>query len=328
MAGVRTGGAYRCIMNKQALQDIHGVLLLDKPSGWGSTDALNRVKRLLGARKAGHGGTLDPMATGLLPLAFGQATRFSHESLEASKTYLARMLFGITTDSGDADGKLLEQKAVHLNEPALRTVVDGFLGDIEQVPPMFSALKRDGKPLYEYARAGETIEREARQVTIRSIELLGLEPVAGVAPGAPGSQQAHIRITCSKGTYIRTLAEDIGARLGCGAHLTGLRREAIGTLLLADAVTIEQLESMEPAVRLQCVRPAEMLISALPAVVLDDEHARRFLHGQRLRLAEQRVACEIEPLKRVRVYAGRQLIGTGTYDDGLLAPLRLIAQSA
>ncbi|HPU53365.1 MAG TPA: tRNA pseudouridine(55) synthase TruB, partial [Burkholderiaceae bacterium] len=197
-------------MNKQALQDIHGVLLLDKPSGWGSTDALNRVKRLLGARKAGHGGTLDPMATGLLPLAFGLATRFSHESLEAQKTYSARILFGITTDSADADGKPLASQPVAFDEAALRRVLNTFIGEIDQVPPMFSALKREGKPLYEYARAGETVEREARRVSILSLDLLALTAVDGVAAGEPGSLQADIRVTCTKGTYIRTLAEDIG----------------------------------------------------------------------------------------------------------------------
>ena len=311
-------------MNRQALQDIHGVVLLDKPQGWGSTDALSRVKRLLGARKAWHGGTLDPMATGLLPLAFGQATRFSHESLEAQKTYCARILFGITTDSGDADGKPLAQHPAAFDEPALRLALQAFVGEIDQVPPMFSALKRDGKPLYEYARAGETVERAPRRVTIESLELLSLSVPDGARAGDPGSLQAWVRVCCSKGTYIRTLAEDVGARLGCGAHLTALRRERIGSLSIDDSLTLEQIEAMEPAARLQCLRPADSLIAALPPVVLDEPHARRFLHGQRLRLA----APQEPPPRpaRVRVYAGAQLIGTGTFDDGLLAPIRLVSQ--
>lgn len=312
-------------MNRQALQDIHGVILLDKPSGWGSTDALNRVKRLLGARKAGHGGTLDPMATGLLPLAFGQATRFSHESLDAQKTYSARILFGLTTDSGDADGKTLAQSPVDVSEAALGDVLQAFIGEIDQVPPMFSALKRDGKPLYEYARAGETVERAARRVTIFSLECTGFEPVDTVPRGAPGSLQATVRVSCSKGTYIRTLAEDIGARLGCGAHLTGLRREQIGHLTVADALTIAQIEAMEPEDRRRCLRPAEVLMAALPSVVLDEMHARRFLHGQRLRLAPADPEAATAPPARVRVYGGSDLIGTATYDHGLLVPLRLIA---
>lgn len=315
-------------MNKQALQDIHGVLLLDKPSGWGSTDALNRVKRLLGARKAGHGGTLDPMATGLLPLAFGLATRFSHESLEAQKTYSARILFGMTTDSADADGRPLASLPVSFDEPALRQVLANFIGDLDQVPPMFSALKRDGKPLYEYARAGETVEREARRVRIVSLDLLALDAVPGVPAGDPGSLQADIRVTCTKGTYIRTLAEDIGAGLGCGAHLIALRRERIGALSIDKAITIAEFEALEPDARLARLMPAEVLISALPAVVLDEPHARRFLHGQRLRLAAQCETPDTAAARRVRVYAGSDLIGTGTYDDGLLAPLRLIAQGA
>lgn len=311
-------------MNKQVLQDIHGVVLLDKPRGWGSTDVLNRVKRLLGARKAGHGGTLDPMATGLLPLAFGLATRFSHESLDASKAYTARLCLGITTDSGDADGLRLRERAVRLDEPMLRETLAGFVGEIDQVPPMYSALKRDGKPLYEYARAGVTLEREARRVRIYSIELVAIGQDPALEPGAPGSGWVDIRVECSKGTYIRSLAEDIGERMGCGAHLIGLRRERVGALSVDAAITLEALEALEPADRLLQLRPADCLIAGLPAVVLDEPHARRFLHGQRLRLAGQGASQDAGA--KVRVYAGRQLIGTGTYDDGLLAPLRLIAQ--
>ena len=316
-------------MNRQETQDIDGVMLLDKPAGWGSTDALNRVKRLLGARKAGHGGTLDPMATGLLPLAFGLATRFSHESLQADKGYRATMLMGIVTDTADAQGRELRRRPVAVSEAALREACAAHVGRIEQVPPMFSALKRDGRPLYEYAREGIELERAPRTVHIDAIELLGLEPVPGVAEGEPGSLRAEISVRCGKGTYIRTLAQDIGERLGCGAHLVALRRERVGGLGLQGAVTLALLESLDLPERLALLRPADTLVAGLPPLVLDEPHARRFLHGQRLRLAtntraEPDRACAPDSGQRVRVYHGARLIGTGQYDDGLLAPRRLL----
>jgi len=319
-------------MNRQDTQDIDGVMLLDKPAGWGSTDALNRVKRLLGARKAGHGGTLDPMATGLLPLAFGMATRFSHESLEADKSYRATLLLGIVTDTADAEGRELQRRPVAADETDIRDACAAHVGSIAQVPPMFSALKRDGRPLYEYAREGIELERAPRAVRIDAIELLGLEPVPGVATGEPGSLRAEILVRCGKGTYIRTLAQDIGERLGCGAHLVALRRERVGGLGLQGAVSLAELESLTLPERLALLQPADMLVSGLPPVVLDEPHARRFLHGQRLRLAAVTRTDPIDPDdpaagdggQRVRVYHGARLIGTGQYDDGLLAPRRLL----
>jgi tRNA pseudouridine55 synthase len=319
-------------MNRQDTQDIDGVMLLDKPAGWGSTDALNRVKRLLGARKAGHGGTLDPMATGLLPLAFGLATRFSHESLEADKHYRATLLLGIVTDTADAEGRELQRRPVSASETELRAACAAHVGCLTQVPPMFSALKRDGRPLYEYAREGIELERAPRAVRIDAIELHGLEAVPGVAAGEPGSLRAEITVRCGKGTYIRTLAQDIGERLGCGAHLVALRRERVGGLGLQGAVSLDRLESLTLPERRALLQPADMLVSGLPPVVLDEPHARRFLHGQRLRLA---AVTRTEPLdpdgvavadggQRVRVYHGARLIGTGQYDDGLLAPRRLL----
>lgn len=321
-------------MNRQDTQDIDGVMLLDKPAGWGSTDALNRVKRLLGARKAGHGGTLDPMATGLLPLAFGLATRFSHESLEADKRYRATLLLGVVTDTADAEGRELRRRPVAASESDIREACAGFVGCIEQVPPMFSALKRDGRPLYEYAREGIELERAPRAVRIDAIDLLGVEPVPGVPDGEPGSRRVEISVRCGKGTYIRTLAQDIGERLGCGAHLVALRREQVGGLGLQGAVTLAQLESLDQAARLALLQPADTLVSGLPPLVLDEPHARRFLHGQRLRLAAHTradaadtagsPAADAEAGQRVRVYHGAHLIGTGQYDDGLLAPRRLL----
>lgn len=312
-------------MTRAALHDIDGVLLLDKPRGIGSTDALARARRLLGARKGGHGGTLDPMATGLLPLAFGLATRFAHESLEAAKTYTATMLLGITTDSGDAEGRRLQERSVAVDEQGFRSAAAAFVGEIEQVPPMHSALKHEGRPLYEYARAGQVIERAARRVRIAAIDLLALSPVASGAAGSPGSLSADIRVQCSKGTYIRTLAADLGERLGCGAHLIALRREAVGQLDVADAVTLEALEAMEPARRLQRLLGSDALMTALPPVALEPSLARRFLQGQRLRLAAPRGVAQGE---RVRVYEDGRLIGTASLVDGLLVPSRLVPVAA
>lgn len=305
---------------------IDGLLLLDKSSGMTSNDALMRARRLFNARKAGHGGTLDPMASGLLPIAFGEATKFAADSLGADKTYLAELTFGITTDTGDAEGTVLEQRAVTISAEALAAAAASFVGEIDQVPPMYSALKRDGKPLYEYARAGQTVERSARRITIHSIEVLEVEPVQGVAAGEPGSVRAVLRVACSKGTYIRTLAEDIGARLGCGAHLSGLRRERVGSVSLDAALTLDALEAMSPEQRRTRLAPLDFLLAGLPSVTLEDDFARRFLHGQRLRLSPHSDApAEAgEVPQRVRVYGPHSLLGVGTLDDGLLVPLRLV----
>lgn len=313
-------------MNTQRKQRdcIDGLLLLDKPKGMTSNDALLRARRLFNARKAGHGGTLDPMASGLLPVAFGEATKFAGDALGADKAYLAELTFGITTDTGDAEGAVLERRTVDLEEAAVRAAAEGFLGEIEQVPPMYSALKRDGRPLYEYARAGVTLERAPRRVTIRSIDLIDFGPAAGIGAGEPGSMRAVLRVACSKGTYIRTLAEDIGRVLGCGAHLSALRRERVGALALGGSVSLERLEAMTPEERLACLAPIDSLLAALPLVRLDDEHARRFLHGQRLRLplAEPRRA---DP--RVRVYLRDALLGIATLDGSLLVPQRLVGNA-
>jgi tRNA pseudouridine55 synthase len=312
--------------------EVDGILLLDKPLGLGSTQALGRARRLLGARKAGHGGTLDPMATGLLPLAFGSATRFAHESLDAAKTYAATLLLGVTTDGGDVEGAVLLQRAVAVDEARWHEAAGHFVGKIEQVPPMHSALKHEGRPLYDYARRGEVIDRVARRVSIDSLDLLALRPVDGVAAGAPGSLTATIRVRCSKGTYIRALAADIGERLGCGAHLIALRREAVGALHVDQAVRLDDLEAMPPHARLGRLLPGDALMAPLRPLVLESALARRFLQGQRLRLdapgAAASDARDAVHADRVRVYDGSRLIGTGLYADGLLRPLRLLPQAA
>ena len=217
-------------------EDITGVLLLDKPIDLSSNHALQRAKRAFNANKAGHTGTLDPFATGLLVCCFGRATKISTLMLEADKSYRATLALGVETDSGDLTGEAVQRaelKGLDLSRERILTVLEQFVGEISQVPPMHSALKRDGKPLYEYARQGIVLEREARQVIIYSNELISLE-----------SDRIVIDVACSKGTYIRTLAQDIGRALGCYAHLTALRRLTVGDFSLTDAVTLEHIQKV------------------------------------------------------------------------------------
>lgn len=294
---------------------LHGVLLLDKPEGLSSNDALVRAKRLLNAEKAGHTGTLDPFATGLLPLCFGEATKFSQDLLEADKTYETTVHLGVRTDTGDTEGKVLATAQVDVTREQIDAVLATFRGEIAQVPPMHSALKRDGKPLYEYARAGITLEREARRVVIHRLELLSYE--------AP---LLRLSVTCSKGTYIRVLGEDIGAALGCGAHLRTLRRTGVGRLTLEGAMTLEQLGALEEPQRAAVLAPVDALLSSFPLLKLDDELARRFLHGQRLPLG-QSATDALPPPGRVRVYreSDARLLGTARMMEyGVLAPERLV----
>jgi tRNA pseudouridine55 synthase len=229
--------AWRVVnMAKKRGQQIDGVLLLDKPEGLSSNHALQRAKRILDAAKAGHTGTLDPFATGLLACCLGRATKISGALLGADKTYLATLSFGAETDSGDLTGIVTARAAENftgVDETALRAALARFTGEIEQIPPMISALKRDGKPLYAYARAGIEIERAPRPVTIHRIELL-----------EASGKQARIEVACGKGTYIRTLAQDIGRALGCYAHLTALRRTQAGPFTLDRAVTLDALQAM------------------------------------------------------------------------------------
>lgn len=254
-------------------QRIDGVLFIDKPVGLTSNGVLGVIKRLYNADKAGHTGTLDPFATGLLPVALGEATKFSGHLLDADKTYLATMRLGVTTTTADLEGDVLQTRPVAVTDTALAEALRHFSGPIAQIPPMFSALKRDGKPLYEYARAGETLEREARQVTIHALDLVSRD-----------GDSVVFRVTCSKGTYVRTLAEDIGERLGCGAHLTALRREATGGFGLAGALTLAQLEALDMSARLAALRPNDALVAALPTLTLDAALAARLRLGQRLSL--------------------------------------------
>ena len=294
---------------------VHGVLLLDKPVGMSSTQALAKAKWLLNAQKAGHTGTLDPFATGLLPLCFGEATKFAQDLLDADKTYETVVHLGIKTSTGDTEGEILERRPVDVTLTQIESILEKFRGPISQVPPMHSALKRDGKPLYEYARAGITLEREARSVTIHKLELLAYD--------AP---MLRLRVACSKGTYIRVLGEDIGAALGCGAHLSMLRRIEIGALDISSALTLDQLAEQPDAERNSCLQPVDSLLSSFPALVLDDALANRFRQGQRISLDRAGVAAPCES-GRVRVYqAPHCLLGTALLSEGdVLAPERLLA---
>ncbi|PRC92879.1 tRNA pseudouridine(55) synthase TruB [Solimicrobium silvestre] len=307
---------------KRIRDALNGVLLLDKPVGLSSNDALIQTKRLLNAKKAGHTGTLDPFATGLLPLCFGEATKFSHDLLFADKTYETVVHLGITTETGDTEGAVLENLSVGVTLEQIDAVLAQFRGPIEQVPPMYSALKRDGKPLYEYARAGITLEREARNVVIHELTLLSYE-----APFL------RLRVACSKGTYIRVLGEDIGRALGCGAHLNALRRTQVASLKLADAISLDAIQQMSPEQRINLLKPVDALLSDFEAIQLTDELAVRFLHGQRLALQKEGINLpELIPanLGRVRVYrfSDGKLLGSGLLQEyQVLAPERLISTS-
>jgi tRNA pseudouridine55 synthase len=295
---------------------VDGVLLLDKPVGFSSNDALIKAKRILNAKKAGHTGTLDPFATGLLPLCFGEATKFSQDLLEADKTYETTVHLGIKTNTGDTEGEMIESRDVVVTLADIEAVLPRFRGPIMQVPPMYSALKRDGKAYYEYAREGITLEREARAVTIHELELISFE-----------SPFLKLRVKCSKGTYIRVLGEDIGEALGCGAHLNALRRVQVGGLTTENMITMSALEAH--AAPRELLAPVDALLSSFPAVELNEDLAKRFLHGQRLALGKEEGIAVPTGLGRVRVYHANRLLGTAILGDyAILSPERLIAQCA
>ncbi|MCP5229827.1 tRNA pseudouridine(55) synthase TruB [Accumulibacter sp.] len=288
---------------------VDGVLLLDKPTGMTSNAALQAARRLFSAAKAGHTGTLDPLASGLLPLCFGEATKFAVDLLTADKTYEADLLFGATTDTGDADGNVVARHPVDFGPDDLEAALARFRGPIRQVPPMYSALKRDGKPLYQLARQGIEVEREAREVTVHQLQLLDFSV-----------DSCRLRVACSKGTYIRSLAEDLGSALGCGAHLTALRRVAVGALAVGDAVTLDQLAGHGEAERERWLLAPDTLLQSLPAVDLDDEAAARFVRGNP-------VDCLASPGK-CRVYGLGRLLGLGQADgQGSLQPRRVVASA-
>ena len=293
---------------------VHGVLLIDKPLGISSNDALQKAKWLLRAEKAGHTGTLDPMATGVLPLCFGAATKFSQLHLDADKTYEAIARLGVRTTTGDAEGEVIEERPVPTVSPGkLAEVRAKFLGDIQQVPPMYSALKRDGKALYEYARAGVDVERASRDVHIHELNLSWTQ-------SDDGKPALRILARVSKGTYIRTLAEDVGEALGCGASLVALRRVRTGPFDVGQCIALAELEALDEAGRLARLLPVEALLPDHEAVTLDPDNAGRFLSGLRRR-------GDWPDAANVAVYGDdpRALLGTAHTKAGELIPGRLLA---
>ena len=274
------------------------------------------MRRLLNAQKAGHTGTLDPLATGLLPLCFGNATKFSADLLHADKRYEARVMLGVETATGDAEGEVTAKAdASNLTFAALEAVLGRFRGEIEQIPPMYSALKRDGECLYEIARRGETVEREPRRVTIHELSVSDWESTEdGVF--------FTMKTLVSKGTYIRVLAEDIGRALGVGAHLRTLRRTGVGDLQIDEAVSWETLEKATTEKARALLSPVDRLLSTLPRIELSLPDAERFRHGQRIALGSPR------SIELLRVYAAGELLGTARTDErGTLHPVRLLAQA-
>lgn len=290
---------------------LDGVLLFDKPLELSSNIALQKVRRLFQAEKAGHTGTLDPLATGLLPICFGEATKFSVALLDADKTYRALVRLGQTTTTADAEGEIIAEHPVECNLADVEAVLEKFRGEIQQLPPMHSALKHQGKPLYEYIRKGETIERELRDVVIHELLLHRFE-----------GNELDISVRCSKGTYIRTLAEDIGAALGCGAHLIGLRRTAIAHFNLSDGFTLQQLTDMSDEQREACVLPLETLMPNMPKLHLDDVQVKRLAQGQRLALDTGL------PDGKISLYSTDHFIGVGLLQGRRLAPDRLLSSVA
>jgi tRNA pseudouridine55 synthase len=253
---------------KTPRRNLCGVLLLDKAFGLSSNSALIKTKILYQAQKAGHTGTLDPFATGLLPICFGEATKFAGYMLDATKAYDASVRLGYTSNTGDADGEVVAQQAFHGDANDIENALQKFRGNITQIPPMYSALKHKGRPLYEMARQGIEIERQPRNLTIYELILLGRS-----------GDELHIRVVCSKGTYIRVLAQDIGAALGCGGYVSALRRTGTGGYKLADARTFDTLNAMTPEVRDALLLPADTLVQDLPSLVLPQNEARKLGQG-------------------------------------------------
>ena len=297
---------------KRIKRNINGVLLFDKPLGFSSNQALQKVKWLYSAAKAGHTGTLDPLATGLLPICLGEATKFAQYVTDADKTYIATIKLGATTTTGDAEGEVLTTAPVNVSQSQFAAACQQFMGEISQVPPMYSALKFEGRALYSYAREGVDIARQSRLIHISHISVDNFD-----------TDIAQITVACSKGTYIRTLAEDIGAALGCGAHLIGLRRTETAGYLLQNAVTIEQLEGLSLEACDALLLPVDSAIESLPKVVLNADAAYFVMQGQAVWQAGKIEDSEL------RLYdENNHFLGLGfLQDDGKIAPKRLIQKS-
>jgi tRNA pseudouridine55 synthase len=305
--------AEKKIQTKRIKRNINGVLLLDKPLGFSSNQALQKVKWLFQAAKAGHTGTLDPLATGLLPICLGEATKFAQYVTDADKTYIATIKLGATTTTGDAEGEVLSTSPVSVTPSQFSAACQQFIGEISQIPPMYSALKHEGKALYTYAREGVDIARPPRLISIRSIVVNSFLV-----------DTAQIKVICSKGTYIRTLAEDIGAALDCGAHLIGLRRTETAGYQLSQAMTIEQLEAMTLEARDVLLLPVDSAIENMPKVILNADATYYLMQGQPVWQAGKVAHGEL------RLYdENQQFLGLGfLQDDGKIAPKRLIIKTS
>jgi tRNA pseudouridine55 synthase len=297
-------------------RNVHGIVLLDKRLGVSSNRALQEVRHLFNANKAGHTGSLDPLATGLLPLCFGEATKVSAKMLDYNKRYQVVIQLGVMTDTGDAEGIVIETKPVpELSFEEIQACLRQFTGEIDQIPPMYSALKHNGKKLYELARAGETIERKARRIKIFELKLL-----TGCQAGDWEPDQLTLEVFCTKGTYIRSLAEDIGRYLGCGGTVKALRRLEAGLFSIEHARTIEQLTAMSEHDLFQCLINVDKPLEALPSVHLSDEQAISIRYGQSISSD-----TTLETLQgTVRMYHAAVFLGLGEMLlDGKIAPKKL-----
>lgn len=296
---------------------MHGIIVLDKALGGSSNHALQQVKRLFDANKAGHTGALDPLATGVLPLCLGEATKVSQFLLDSDKAYRARIKLGVRTDTADSEGEVIATAdAEAVTEAQIKSALTQFEGDIEQVPPMYSALKRDGQPLYKLAREGKTVEREPRAITVYSIELTDFDPQ---------SKELEIEVDCSKGTYIRTIADDLGQIIGCGAHIIALRRLKAGAFTLADSQSLEELEAAKQADGFNAIdamlMPMDKAIDTLPAVHLPAYTAQFLKQGQAVQVNKPPADGLL------RLYEDEEFLGIGIIDDdGKVAPKRLIVK--
>ncbi|NBH74775.1 tRNA pseudouridine(55) synthase TruB [Rodentibacter pneumotropicus] len=297
-------------------RDIDGVFLLDKPQGMSSNEIMQKVKRLFQANKAGHTGALDPLATGMLPICLGEATKFSQFLLDADKRYLVTAKLGERTDTSDAEGQVVETRAVNVETPQILTALEQFRGDILQVPTMFSALKHHGKPLYEYARQGITVEREARPITIFELNFIEYH--------AP---YLTLEVHCSKGTYIRTLVDDLGEVLGCGAHVTMLRRLAVADYPIEAMMSCDELQNLaakqDLALLDQHLLPTDTAVSKLPALHLNDTQSRAIGFGQRVKFTNEQ-----QLQGQVRLFSAENLfLGVARIEGYIIHPQRLITQS-
>jgi tRNA pseudouridine55 synthase len=299
---------------RRAWRAVDGVLLLDKPSGVSSNAALQRARRAFLARKGGHTGTLDPLASGLLPLCFGEATKFAQFLLDAGKRYRATVRFGVETDTLDAEGKVVAVRPVGLDAAIIAATLPAFTGRQLQTPPAHSALKYQGRAYYDYARAGEDVPRAPRPVEVMRLDLLAWQP-----------PDAIIDVECSKGTYVRVIAADLGARLGCGAHLAALRRTATGGFTLEQAVTLDRLEAMADEARSSCLLPPDVLVAHLPRVDLDTALASAFLQGQAVDMSAVREASPATG--PCAVFGPQGLLGVADCTEDRVLPRRVRAAS-